>query len=105
MKVRSQILSTSVARGIVALCAAVLVGATHTAQAGIDVWTSNGPGGGDVRALAIDPITPRGWRGGVDSHLHGNDESEATPVGKSGRKLVFLAHMTRKTVNYTEVRQ
>ena len=28
------------------------------AQAGVDVWTSNGPEGGTVAALAIDPSTP-----------------------------------------------
>jgi hypothetical protein len=40
------------------LCAAFLVASAHTAQAGIDVWTSHGPEGGNVRALAVYPIMP-----------------------------------------------
>ena len=30
----------------------------HAASAGINIWTSNGPGGGYIGALAIDPSTP-----------------------------------------------
>ena len=45
MKVRSHSLTTSLARGIAVLCAAVFVTSAHTAQAGINVWTSHGPGG------------------------------------------------------------
>jgi hypothetical protein len=29
-----------------------------TASAGVGVWTTNGPGGGDILALAIDPSSP-----------------------------------------------
>ena len=58
MKVHSQILSPSVARGITALCAVAFTISVHTAQAGTNVWTSNGPGGGSVTTLAIDPSTP-----------------------------------------------
>jgi hypothetical protein len=36
----------------------VLVASAHPTQAGINVWTSHGPEG-VVRALAIDPTTPR----------------------------------------------
>src|SRR5438105_1975446 len=32
--------------------------ATDQVHAGLNQWTSNGPEGGDVRALAIDPQTP-----------------------------------------------
>jgi len=59
MKVRSQMFRSSAARGIAGLCAAVFVSSAHTAHAGINVWTRQGPGGGGVSALAIDPITPR----------------------------------------------
>jgi hypothetical protein len=59
MKVRSHSLSPSVARSVAVVCAAVFVASAHTAQAGINAWTSHGPPGGDVSALAIDPITPR----------------------------------------------
>jgi hypothetical protein len=38
----------------------------HTAQAGINAWTSNGPGGGCVTALAIDPTTPSTLYAGTD---------------------------------------
>src|SRR6266850_685458 len=34
------------------------LGGLHGAEAGVDVWTSNGPPGGFVFALAIDPQTP-----------------------------------------------
>jgi hypothetical protein len=39
----------------------ILVGlafSTATASAAVGVWTTNGPGGGDVLALAIDPWSP-----------------------------------------------
>jgi photosystem II stability/assembly factor-like uncharacterized protein len=56
MKVRSPILSPFVARGLAAACAAVFLTSAHTAQAGINVWTSHGPPGSVyVTALAIDP--------------------------------------------------
>ena len=59
MKVRSRILSPSVARGLAVMCAAVFVASAHTAHAGINVWTSHGPPGEGVLALTIDPIDPR----------------------------------------------
>ena len=40
------------------VCALSLVAGVHSAQAGINVWTSHGPGGGTVLALAIDPTMP-----------------------------------------------
>ena len=48
-------------RSAALLCAVVLVTSAHTVQAGINVWTSHGPEGGMglIRALAIDPTTPR----------------------------------------------
>ena len=58
MKALAQILNASVAWGIALMGAAVLLTTAHTAHAGINVWTSHGPPGGDVRALAIDPSTP-----------------------------------------------
>jgi hypothetical protein len=41
-----------------ALTAVVLLGGLQGAQAGVDVWTTTGPEGGTVQALAIDPQTP-----------------------------------------------
>jgi hypothetical protein len=32
--------------------------ASSQAQAGINEWTSNGPGAGVISAFAIDPVTP-----------------------------------------------
>ncbi len=39
-------------------CTALCVASAHMAQAGINVWTTHGPGSGSVGALAIDPTTP-----------------------------------------------
>src|SRR5262245_7657710 len=39
-------------------CALLFLSSAYTAQASINVWTSHGPLGGDVGALAIDPTTP-----------------------------------------------
>ena len=38
-----------------ALSALVWLGGLRTAEAGVDVWTTTGPEGGTIRALAIDP--------------------------------------------------
>src|SRR5262250_1271240 len=39
-------------------CAVLILASACTAQAGFNVWTSHGPPGGDVHALAINPTTP-----------------------------------------------
>ncbi len=65
MEVRSHILIPSVARGIAVLCAAVFVAAACPAQAGINVWTSHGPGVAFVTALARRSIEG-GRSGGID---------------------------------------
>ena len=46
------------------------LGQPNKVTAGINVWTSNGPEGGSIRSLAIDPVTPTTlyagtWYGGV----------------------------------------
>jgi len=50
-------------------CAVLLVASAHMAQAGINTWTTHGPYGGRVLALAINPTTPStlyaGTNGGV----------------------------------------
>ena len=56
IKVRSLMLSPSVARGIAIWCAAVFVASAHTAPAGINVRTGYGPGVGTITALVIDSI-------------------------------------------------
>src|SRR3989442_1489791 len=41
------------------LLGASLVTSSMTAEGGINSWTStNGPNGGSIRALAVDPVTP-----------------------------------------------
>jgi hypothetical protein len=85
MKVHSRMLSPSVARGIAVMWAAVSVATARPAQAGINVWTSHGPPGGDVSALAIDPDTPRtlyaGGSGGVFKSTDGGDTWGAANAG------------------------
>ena len=39
-------------------CAVCILAKAYAAQAGINVWTSHGPGTVSIRALAIDPSTP-----------------------------------------------
>ena len=78
MKVRAHILSPSVARGMAVLCAAVFVTSAHTAQAGINVWTSHGPHGGNVHALAIDPITPSTLYAGTGGGVFKSTDAGAT---------------------------
>jgi photosystem II stability/assembly factor-like uncharacterized protein len=58
MKVSSHSLSPSVVRGIAVLCAAGFLTGAHIAQAGVNVWTSHGPGTPGILALAVDPIAP-----------------------------------------------
>ena len=67
MKVRSHTLSSSVARGIGAFYGAVVISA-HTAEAGINIWTSNGPRLPPyVTALVIESDDSEyALRGGVD---------------------------------------
>src|SRR5437667_179650 len=40
------------------LSALLLLGNLHRAEAGINVWTTNGPEGGSINALAMDPQVP-----------------------------------------------
>ena len=65
-KVRSRILSPSVARGIAVLCAAVFVASAHPAQAGINVWTSHGPPGGTSAPWPLIPSRPSTLYAGTD---------------------------------------
>src|SRR3989442_7907262 len=40
------------------LSALLLFCSLHGAEAGVNVWTTNGPEGGSISALAVDPQTP-----------------------------------------------
>jgi hypothetical protein len=58
MTVHGQIFSPALVRGVAVMCAVVFCTTAHTAQAGINIWTSLGPDGAAVSALAIDRATP-----------------------------------------------
>ena len=72
-------------RDVAVLCAAVFVAGAHSAQAGVNVWTSHGPPGGYVGALAVDPVTPRtlyaGTYGGVFKSTDGTMSWQAGNTG------------------------
>jgi len=59
MKGSTRMLSRFVARAMAVMCAVVFVaGPASTARADINVWTTHGPEGWPVVALAVDPTTP-----------------------------------------------
>ena len=51
---------------LIFLSAMLVASSVSVAQAGIDVWTSNGPDGGGVQTLAIDAGTPTTLYAGTD---------------------------------------
>src|SRR5438094_4379086 len=51
------------------LLGALLVTGSRAAEGGINSWTSNGPNGVPIRALAIDPVTPATLYAGTDAGL------------------------------------
>ena len=67
------------------LCAVVLAAAARPAQAGIGVWTSQGPPGGSVQALAIDPKTPTTLYAGMSDHRWGSFEVYKSTDGEPWR--------------------
>ena len=98
---RSHILSPSVARGIAVMCAAVFVASAHTAQAGINVWTSHGPGVGGVTALAIDPITPRTLYAGTLTAASSRARTAATPGTRPTPACPTTPHVTALAIDPT----
>ena len=85
------------ARAITALlCAAILVASARTAQAGINVWTSDGPpgGGGSILAVVIDPNECRTVyagtaNGGVFKSIDSGRTWSAVNVGLTHPALVL----------------
>ena len=67
----------------------------HTVSAGTNVWTSNGPEGGTIRALAIDPATPTtlyaGTYGGVFKSTDGGGSWSAVNTGLTNTEVSALA--------------
>ena len=73
-----------VSRGV--LLGALLVTSSMTAMGGINSWTSIGPDGGFIMALAIDPVTPATlyagtYRGGVFKSMNGGESWSAVNTG------------------------
>ena len=64
----------------VLLSAVLFVVSAHSAQAGVNVWTTHGPYGGAVQALAIDPTMPTTLYAGT-----GNGVYKSTDAGNSWR--------------------
>jgi len=78
------------------ISAAFLIAGAHAAQAGINVWTSHGPYGGPVQALAIDPTTPSTlyagtWGGGVFHSTNGGGSWSPVKTGLSDLEVTALA--------------
>ena len=53
---------------LIILLALLLASPTRLVSAGTNVWTSIGPYGGDINALAIDPLTPATLYAGTDTY-------------------------------------
>jgi len=54
-------------RGLVIICAACVIARAHSAQAGLNVWTTNGPGHETILSLAIDPVMPMTLYAGTEN--------------------------------------
>src|SRR5437867_6257230 len=67
------------------LLSALLVTSSMTAEGGINSWTSIGPEGGSIAALAIDPVTPgtlyAGTSGGVFKSVSAGESWSAVNTG------------------------
>jgi hypothetical protein len=72
-----------------------LSGQTSETLAGLNVWTSNGPEGGAVQAIAIDPATPTtlyaGTAGGVFKSMNGGGNWSAANNGLTDSDVWALA--------------
>jgi hypothetical protein len=78
----------STRRKVLLLVLLVLLGASQagSVSAGINVWTSNGPEGGRINALAIDPVSPTTLyagtlEGGVFKSTNGGGNWSAVNTG------------------------
>jgi photosystem II stability/assembly factor-like uncharacterized protein len=80
-----------VKRGVAAISVLWLLVGAHTAQAGINVWTSHGPGAMPVNVLAIDPLAPGTLYAGTgfcrDSGCPGRGVFKSTDGGGSWRDV------------------
>jgi hypothetical protein len=74
-------------------CAVLWVAGAHTAWAGISTWTSLGPEGARVGALAIDPITPTTLYAGTSDGVFKSTNSGGTwnSIGPTNAIVIALA--------------
>src|SRR5207249_7197462 len=79
------------------LLGALLVTSSRAAEGGINSWTStNGPNGGPIGALAIDPVTPATLYAGTDSNgvfksTNGGASWSAVNTGLTAKTVSILA--------------
>ena len=77
------------------IVAGLLVCVATVAEAGVDVWTTNGPEGGSIFALAIDPTTPAtlyaGTTGGLFKSLDAGANWSAVNSGLTNTFVLDLA--------------
>ena len=75
-----------------ALAAVVWLGGLREVQAGVDVWTTTGPEGGTVQALAIDPQNPATLYAAVrhNASPESTDVYKSTDAGSSWRVVANL---------------
>jgi len=77
------------------LAALLVASSVGLAEAGIGVWTSNGPEGGFIQTLAIDPTTPStlyvGTDGGVFKSTDGGGSWSVANTGLSATNVSALA--------------
>ena len=80
--------------GRIAAAVIFLAGAPQV-YAGIDTWTSQGPAGGHVNALAVDPVAPTimyaGTRSGVFKTIDGGNAWVASSSGMTNTVINSLA--------------
>jgi len=73
----------------------VFSSSTSSVHAGDNVWTTNGPDGGTVAALAIDPVTPAtlyvGTAGGVFKSTDGGESWDVRNTGLASLDVYALA--------------
>jgi hypothetical protein len=80
---------------LIGLLTLLLTSQASTASTGTNVWTSNGPEGGTILALAIDPATPAtlyaGTGGGVFKSTNGGGNWSAVNTGLTAAGVSALA--------------
>jgi len=81
---------------LIGLLTLLLASQAIPVSAGFNVWTSIGPEGGNVSALAIDPATPATlyagtWGGGVFKSTNGGESWSAVNTGLTNTDVRALA--------------